>query len=1050
MSDLTTQLAQALGAAYRIERELGGGGMSRVFLAEEIALGRQVVIKVLPPEMAAGVNQDRFRREIQLAARLQHPHIVPLLSAGSAGDVLYYVMPFVEGESLRVKLAREGELPVTETVRILRDVLDALAYANDKGVVHRDIKPDNVMLSSGHALVTDFGVAKAVTESTGGMTLTSLGMALGTPAYMAPEQASGSPNVDHRADLYALGALAYEMLTGQPPFSGNNAQAVLAAHVTMTPATVTSHRPAVPPALEMLVMRCLEKHAADRFQRASELLPTLNSLLTPSGGTQPTSAVAAVSSGTEAALKKTHPVRVAVLFGLGAVVMLSLIWWLVQRLGLPDWVVLVASALLLIGLPIMLLAARQERRRIMERTAGSIPRAPTGLAGRLLSWRGAIAGGGLAFGGLVAGTALFMGLRMMGVGPFATLVSAGVLKERAPMIVADFMNRTSDSTLAASITEAFRIDLSQSPSVRLVGSDLVANTLKLMERDPGTPLSEQVAREVATRSGAKAVVAGEIAPLASGYVLSVRLVNAADGATLLAGREVATDAAAVIPAVERLSKKLREGIGESLRSIRAEAPLAEVTTSSLEALRLYTRGARASDAGNNAEAIRLLQQAVALDSGFAMAWRKLGVALGNAGEDRVATVAAMTHAASLKDRLPPREAALASAQYASVVLRDFDEEIRIYEHLLGTWPDDDIALTNLSIAYNARSRFADAAPLLQRLVDLGYRDAISLWEVVNYQMLTGRVAAAESTITSWSQREPGTPAVLLSELLFDVHRGQYDRALAEADSLTRSAEPEWRVEGNLSGGRILRIQGRLREATGRFRRGLAILEEQRLLASYQGVAAEMALAWAAYTGKPDSAAEILEQALARHPLDSIPPYNRRYAPLMATFSVAGRLDRAQALQSEYERVVPLQERQGIPFALFAEGQLALARGDPKTALDRFERARRLWRRCWSCTALDEGAALEQLGQKDSAVSSYERVTSTRVLFQDGWDLLALPVAHERLGELYEARGDRQKAIENYGKFADLWKSADPELQPRVKEARRRLATLTGEPTAKTP
>src|SRR5262245_35800475 len=181
--------------------------MSRVFLAEDIALARRVVIKVLPPEMAAGVNQDRFRREIQLAARLQHPHIVPLLSAGSAGDVLYYVMPFVEGESLRVKLAREGELPVTEAVRILRDVLDALAYANDKGVVHRDIKPDNVMLSSGHALVTDFGVAKAVTESTGGMTLTSLGMALGTPAYMAPEQASGSPNVDHRADLYALGAL---------------------------------------------------------------------------------------------------------------------------------------------------------------------------------------------------------------------------------------------------------------------------------------------------------------------------------------------------------------------------------------------------------------------------------------------------------------------------------------------------------------------------------------------------------------------------------------------------------------------------------------------------------------------------------------------------------------------------------------------------------------------------------------------------------------------------------------------------------------------------
>ncbi len=193
MSDLGDQLSRTLGTTYRIEQELGGGGMSRVFLAEELGLGRRVVIKVLPPEMAAGVNQDRFRREIQLAARLQHPHIVPLLTAGVAGDVLYYVMPFIKGDSLRAKLTRETELPVAEAVRILREVTDALAYAHGEGVVHRDIKPDNVMISGGHALVTDFGVAKAVSESTGGQSLTSLGLAIGTPAYMAPEQASGDP-----------------------------------------------------------------------------------------------------------------------------------------------------------------------------------------------------------------------------------------------------------------------------------------------------------------------------------------------------------------------------------------------------------------------------------------------------------------------------------------------------------------------------------------------------------------------------------------------------------------------------------------------------------------------------------------------------------------------------------------------------------------------------------------------------------------------------------------------------------------------------------------
>ncbi len=212
MANLFDRLQSALGDTYRLERELGGGGMSRVYLAEEKALNRKVVIKLLPPEMAAGVSIDRFRREIQLAASLQHPHVVPLLTAGSHDDLLYYVMPFIEGESLRAKLAREGELPIGETLRILRDVADALAYAHRHNVVHRDIKPDNVMISDDHALVTDFGVAKAVTDSTGGQSLTTIGVALGTPAYMSPEQAAASPHVDHRADIYSLGALAYEML----------------------------------------------------------------------------------------------------------------------------------------------------------------------------------------------------------------------------------------------------------------------------------------------------------------------------------------------------------------------------------------------------------------------------------------------------------------------------------------------------------------------------------------------------------------------------------------------------------------------------------------------------------------------------------------------------------------------------------------------------------------------------------------------------------------------------------------------------------------------
>jgi len=334
--ELIDRLQTALGSGYRLESELGGGGMSRVFVAEDLELGRKVVVKVLPPEMAAGVNADRFRREIQLAAQLQHPHIVPVLGAASRGDLAYYTMPLVEGESLRVKLTREGELPIADTVRILRDVADALAYAHAHGVVHRDIKPDNVLISGRHAVVTDFGVAKAVSAASGSSGLTSLGVALGTPAYMAPEQAAAEPGVDYRADVYALGAVAYEMLTGRPPFVAPSAQMVLAAQVTQTPEQVSAHRAAVPAALAELVMRCLEKRPADRWQSAEEVRQQLDVLATPSGGSTPT-----VARRAEGAAR---PRRRAALWAAGvlllAVATFGVVWWLRPAAARPTLVVL--------------------------------------------------------------------------------------------------------------------------------------------------------------------------------------------------------------------------------------------------------------------------------------------------------------------------------------------------------------------------------------------------------------------------------------------------------------------------------------------------------------------------------------------------------------------------------------------------------------------------------------------------------------------------------------------------------------------------------------
>ena len=281
MTALLDRLKTALSDRYTIEQELGSGGMATVYLAEDLKLHRKVALKVLRPELASALGPDRFLQEIDIAAKLNHPHILGLFDCGEADGFLYYVMPYVEGQSLRDKLAEEGELPIAEAVRILRDVVDALSHAHKHNVVHRDIKPDNVMLSGRHALVTDFGFAKALSEATRHRRRTSEGLALGTPTYMSPEQAAADPHTDHRADIYALGVVAYELLTGRTPFVGTTQQELLAAHVKQTPDPVTTYRASVPPVLAELVMRCLEKKAADRWQAAEELLPHLEALLTP-------------------------------------------------------------------------------------------------------------------------------------------------------------------------------------------------------------------------------------------------------------------------------------------------------------------------------------------------------------------------------------------------------------------------------------------------------------------------------------------------------------------------------------------------------------------------------------------------------------------------------------------------------------------------------------------------------------------------------------------------------------------------------------------------
>src|SRR5881409_165098 len=274
MERVREALSAALGDRYRIERVLGRGGMATVYVAEDLRHRRQVAIKVLRPDVAAAIGAERFLREIAIAARLTHPHVLPLIDSGQAAGSLYYVMPYVRGESLRQRLAREGRLALKDALRIARELGAGLDYAHREGFIHRDVKPENVLLADGHAVIADFGIARAICQA-GGEHVTEVGLAIGTPEYMSPEQAAGDRELDGRCDVYAFACVVYEMLAGEPPFSGASARAIVARHLSEPPQPLRARRPDAPAAVEQALARALAKDPADRFPSVAEFATAL-------------------------------------------------------------------------------------------------------------------------------------------------------------------------------------------------------------------------------------------------------------------------------------------------------------------------------------------------------------------------------------------------------------------------------------------------------------------------------------------------------------------------------------------------------------------------------------------------------------------------------------------------------------------------------------------------------------------------------------------------------------------------------------------------------
>jgi eukaryotic-like serine/threonine-protein kinase len=1043
VADLTTGLQQSLGDSYTIERELGGGGMSRVFIAEDVSLGRRVALKVLPPDLAGPLNADRFRREILLAARLQDPHIVPVLSAGQTADgTPYYTMPLVDGESLRARLARHGAMPIADTLRILRDVAKALAYAHELGVVHRDIKPDNVLLTRRDALVADFGVAKALSSARDEVpnpTLTVAGTALGTPAYMAPEQIAADPNMDHRADLYAFGAMAYEMVTGRPPFIASAPQRILAAHLSQKPEDVSGLRPDTPPGLASLIMRCLAKEPGERPQSASEALEELDSLITSGGyAAGPAMALASKRSfGRALAIYAVSFAAVAILARAAVV-----------GIGLPYWVFTGALVLMALGLPVLLfIGLVHHHSRAAQATLARTPggsTAPHSTMTQLslkaqphFTWRRMFVGGSLAMGVFVLAVAGYMAMRLMGIGPAGSLLAAGVLDQRAPVLVAEFENNSSDSLLGSVVTEAFRTDLAQSRAVTAVQPVFIEEALRRMQRAPNTRLAAPVARELATREGIRLLVEGDVTSVGAGYLLAARLVSPASGEVLAAFRETANSGEQLIPAIDRLSKRVREKIGESIRSVRGSPGLEQVTTGSLEALRKYTQ---ALDPGTDYDrGLELLKEAVAADTTFAMAYRRLGTMYSNRGEAARAREM-ITRAYMYRERLPALERYLTEGSYWGTAMADRARAISAYEAALEVSPTNRVALNNVALLYAQEGEHGRAEQYLIRAIEADSMFAGGYTNLAVGQVRLGKLAEARATMDAGLRWFPQMPEMIIMDLNLRYQMGDttVDQRIASFVEGLRSPSDRITAFG-LTVAVALR-QGRLRDAS-QMRAEIAPLARSRVGSpGFIDVNFRLdSLEALAQLTRTHVTAD-LERVVRSAQFRNLPAHERPYLRIAGTSAMTGRTDLArQMLRSWEEQADDVQRVQNEETV--SAIRAAISFGDRRYA-EAIQQIRSIPAgNCVTCRLPYLGLTYDSAGVADSVIAVYERYLTTPEAFRLNSDAWFKAPIHERLAQLYERRGDRARALAHYTAFVNEWREADPELQPRVRAARTAIARL---------
>jgi tetratricopeptide (TPR) repeat protein len=729
---------------------------------------------------------------------------------------------------------------------------------------------------------------------------------------------------------------------------------------------------------------------------------------------------------------------------------------LAGALSLPEWAPPLALFLLIVGFPIVLATAfvqggvGRESAQAGEAAEPSQASASPPAAEprkrahhKIFTWRNALIGGlaSLALLGLL--TIGYMVTRTLGVGPAATLVARGVLEERATIILAEFDSRTGDSLLARAATEAFRIDLSQSDAIRVAEPAFIARALRRMERSPNAEVNYELAREIAQREGIVAIVDGDINSAGGKFVLAARLTSPETGEEFAAFRETAKDSSEIVPAIDKLSKRLRERIGDSYRSLRADKPLEKVTTGNLAALRKYSQALQAIHSRSDfSRGIALLEEAVVLDSSFAMAWRKLGVELTNRDQGRDRAVEALSKAFEYRDRLTERERYLTMATYYGQVSGDRDRAITAYQNLLDIDPDDTWALNNLAGIYMSVREFERAQPLYERAIRADSSSASYYQNAQTSLVGQGKFAEAETLLDAQRDRFPENPTNRVYSALLEAARWNYDGAESELRAMIEEtrAFPLFVSQAQFGLASVLTARGRLAEAESYRSEASAQNEERGVPGAALG--GSIAEAFVDLVLRADTATAIdrVDSALESHPLSDISPLDRPYFQLATFYAMVSDPRRARQLWREYEAEIdPDLRGDDELFRHYVQGAIACAEGRYDEAVDEYRRSD--VGGCVTCALYPLALAYEASGQPDSALSVYEQLLSRpdpfRLFSDQGGGALTL----ERLGQLYYERGDWEKAAEYYARFVELWKAADPELQPRVEAAQQRLEEI---------